>query len=169
MGFLCKNNYKLQHRCVPTQWPLWLGLIFPSAVIHGISWIVLIFILITSKLFRDTADNDPRCRDAIAIGAIMILFEMAWGLQITALTTDLALPTTAALQSAFIVSSAIMGLITLIYFCFWQIRLHSCSHEKKIEEDTAQAQPESPCQKIATDGKLIASGHGEVIDTEISL
>ena len=111
------------------------------------TWIVLIISpVIVTKLRRDSEKQDlssantPWLREAVAIGCILFLFELAWGVQVAILSTDPSMPIAVGLQSVFIVSSACLGLVTLLHFCFLQLQVQ-CFHKNKVleEKDAAHA------------------------------
>lgn len=134
------------YRCIPLHWPLWFGLLLPFAASHALSWILLIVIPFTS-LCRDkrpTASCSPVLREALAIGSVLFLFDLAWVLQITALSTNGSAAMTTASQSVFVASSACLGVVSLLYFCFLQphvrrILFHCNSPEKTQEISSSES------------------------------
>lgn len=96
-----------------------MGVLLPFAASHVIGWITLLLIPIIALRTRNKApdsESPPRCdRGAFAIGFMLFLFELAWVLQVVLLS--ISSPSTMmniAIQSGFIVSSACLGIVTLL-------------------------------------------------------
>lgn len=122
-------------RCIPVRWPLWLGLLFPFVATHIVSWVILLFSPFIISKSQPQSDKrsfstgcNPLLKEVVAIGWILFLFELAWGLQIVALSVHPATAIAAVLQSAFIVSSTCLGLVALLHFCFLQLRVRRVLH-----------------------------------------
>ena len=75
------------------------------------------------------------------MGSILLLFDLAWVLQILALSVDTTDATTATFQSIFVVSSACLGTMSLVYFCFLQPHareaLRQCTSNNSSEGDSS--------------------------------
>lgn len=132
-------------RCVPWKWPLWFGLLLPFALSHLVSWIVVFLTPFVLKGHSPAAACP--LRDAVAFGSILLLFDLAWVLQIVALSVDTADATTTSFQTLFVICSACLGLISLVYFCFLQPHtrraLRQCIHGSS-SEGTSSPMSEKP-------------------------
>ncbi len=117
------------------SWALWLGIISPFAVVHGISWVVL---LLTPFLCRhpESGSSSPQLlrgggggskgawhRDSLAIGLVIFLFDLSWGTQLTSALLPNRHHINTILQSIFLVSSVSLGFGVLVYFCFLQSKV----------------------------------------------
>lgn len=151
-------------RCVPLRWPLWLGLLLPFAASHAISWVILLFspFIILKGLRRDNpaAPYLPVLGNALGVASILLLFDLAWVLQVLALSADESATKTVVLQSMFVASSACLGTISLLYFCFLQSHvrrvLFQCNRNSSEEIDSVGS---TECQ--------IANGKGITMPTMI--
>ena len=101
---------------------------------------------------KSPGDTDSWCKEAVPIGAILLCFDLAWSVQLATLSnTDLTVAPTAALQSIFIASSALLGAAALLHFCVLQVRQFHV-HQVTCENTEEKPQPVSQ----AVDIKVIA-------------
>lgn len=139
------------------KWPLWFGLLLPFAVSHVSTWIILLVspFVILKGLHKD---NPYPFRDALAIGLILVLFDLAWVLQVIVHSAEGSVTMTAALQSIFIASSACLGVLSLLYFCFLQPHVRKALFQcTTSSEETSSPKSEEPtsCHTVNGNGTLM--------------
>ena len=127
------------------KWPLWLGIILPAGLLHVLTWLLL---LVSPLIHRkhgteNTLSSKAKLwvKEVAAIGSILFLFELAWGIQLPMLSTSPTVATAAALQSVFIVASAFLGFSALLHFCFLQ---PGDRKRKKPARDSSSYRESSP-------------------------
>jgi hypothetical protein len=111
----------------------------PFAASHIISWVILAaspFVIL--KYCKDSPAAVFPFRDAIAVGFILAQFDLAWVLQITALSADISITQTATLQSTFVALSAFLGMTSLLYFCFLQSHVRRVLCTKKDSDSSEE-------------------------------
>lgn len=150
-------------RCIPLKWPLWFGLLLPFAVTHVISWIILIVspFLVLKGLHED--NPAVSFRDALAVGSILVLFDLAWVLQVIALSAEGSMTMATTLQSIFIASSACLGVLSLLYFCFLQPHVKKALFQCTSPEENSSPKLEESTSCHTANG----SAYGNVMSTAI--
>lgn len=158
--------------CIPMKWPLWLGLILPMGLLHLLTWLLL---LISPALCRETDQERAKLwvKEVVAIGFILFLFELAWGIQLAALSTNTDVATTATLQSLFIVASAFLGFTAVLHFCFLQPLNRKYEHPSNCEstperssfQERNSSQERNSLQEPATPVSMSSMDAIEVIST----
>ena len=144
------------------KWPLWFGMVFPVGILHLITWLLLLAspLIITKRSSGSPSFLRPWLKEAAAFGLILILFEVAWGIQLSLLSTNPSVATSAALQAVFVAVSACLGLTTFLYFCFLQPRDmkhrqlsagESSSSCRDTTEASTYVEPLSPISKSSGD------------------
>ena len=122
------------------KWPLWLGIILPVGCLHVLTWLTL---LISFLIHRKAGTSSSFwIKEVVAIGSILFLFELAWGIQLPMLSTSPTVATAAALQSIFIVASAFLGFTALLQFCFLQSRDRKLKQPARDSNSCTESSPE---------------------------
>lgn len=160
---------------------MWLGLVLPLGVANLVGWGVLVLSLVLhcrtgdssngcSNTRNDTHSNthNTQCcdtwhRDTLAIGCVLLLFDLSWGTGLTSRTLTTLPGVTASsslarisLHIISVVASATLGMLTLLHFCVLSPVVRSevkrvfcvcCSRHPQIKPvDELAPSLDSPCK-----------------------
>ena len=141
------------------------------------SWIALLLtpVILNLKTCSNDSDSESssRCdKGAFAIGFMLFLFELAWVFQIVVLSsTSPSTMLSIAMQTGFIVSSACLGIVTLLssFFMLPSLKKAPFSNIKTSPEDTLRRLPMSiDCKPTDLDHELaLVAASNPIIDQSL--